>query len=46
MLFTPLPNGWAVTAVRTKASRVQLLISLKSLYVPTARHPQGVLVRK
>ncbi len=44
VLFTSLPNGWAVTPNHEPAG--SSCNKLKSLYVPTARHPQGVLVPK
>jgi hypothetical protein len=46
VVFTPLRNGWAVKLVRTPPSRAASCASMNSLYVPTARHPQGVLVPK
>ena len=45
VLFTPLPNGWAVQPYRTPAS-LQSTCNIKSLYVPTAFHPNGVLIPK
>ena len=45
VLFTPLPNGWAVQPYRTPAS-LQSACNIKSLYVPTAFHPNGVLIPK
>jgi hypothetical protein len=44
MLFTSLHNGWRVTPTHEPAG--SSCNSLKSLYVPTARHPEGVLVPK
>ena len=44
VLFTSLPNGWSVTPNHEPAG--SSCNQLKSLYVPTARHPQGVLVPK
>ncbi|HEY2258908.1 MAG TPA: hypothetical protein VGH45_04315, partial [Solirubrobacteraceae bacterium] len=46
VMFTPLPNGWAAQAHRPPPGLASTCASLKSLYVPTARHPGGVLVRK
>jgi hypothetical protein len=46
VLFTPLPNGWAVQAYRSPANLQSTCSKLKSLYVPTAYHPNGVLVPK
>jgi hypothetical protein len=45
-LFIPLPNGWALKGYRIPASRAARCSALNSLYVPTARHPHGVLVPK
>jgi hypothetical protein len=42
--FLALPNGWKVTANRQPAG--SSCNSLNSLYVPTARHPEGVLIPK
>jgi len=44
--FILLPNGWAVQPLRPQRAQAPGCASLKSLYVPTARHPQGVLVPK
>ncbi len=44
MLFTSLPNGWGVTPYNQHGNTA--CTRLKSLYVPTARHPGGVLVPK
>ena len=46
VMFTPLSNGWEVKLYRTKPSLAASCAHLVSLYVPTARHPQGVLVPK
>jgi hypothetical protein len=46
VMFTPLPNGWAVKPYRSPAALAGTCARLNSLYVPTARHPQGVLVPK
>jgi hypothetical protein len=44
--FIPLPNGWAVQAYRSPAALQSTCAAMHSLYVPTARHPEGVLVRR
>jgi len=44
MLFASLPNGWGLTPVHQHGNTS--CSSLKSLYVPTARHPEGILVPK
>jgi hypothetical protein len=44
--FTPLSNGWAVQAYRSPPALSSTCAKMKSLFVPTARHPQGVLIRK
>ena len=44
--FILLPNGWAVQPLRPQRAHAAGCASLKSLYVPTARHPQGVLIAK
>jgi hypothetical protein len=44
--FIPLPNGWSAQAYRPPPGLASTCAALKSLYVPTARHPGGVLVRK
>jgi hypothetical protein len=44
--FILLPNGWAVQPLRPQNAHAAGCASLKSLYVPTARHPQGVLIPK
>jgi hypothetical protein len=46
VVFTPLRNGWAVTPYRTPANLKSTCANMKALYVPTARHPGGVLVPK
>ena len=43
--FVALPNGWAVQPYRTRPALRSTCAQLKSLYVPTANHPHGVLVR-
>jgi hypothetical protein len=44
VLFTAFPNGWGITPHHQPAG--SSCNGLKSLYVPTARHPGGVLVPK
>ena len=44
--FVPFPNGWGATPLRPQRANAAGCASLNSLYVPTARHPQGVLVPK
>lgn len=44
LYFVPLPNGWKVTPNHQPPG--SSCNSMKALYVPTARHPEGVLVRK
>jgi hypothetical protein len=44
ILFTSLPNGWAVTPYHVPSG--SSCARMRSLYVPTARHPGGVLVRR
>jgi hypothetical protein len=46
VLFTPLPNGWAIKPYRTLPSMRSACSNLTAFYVPTARHPNGVLVPK
>jgi hypothetical protein len=46
VMFTPLPNGWAVQAYRSPPAVASTCAAMKSLYVPTAHHPHGVLIRK
>jgi hypothetical protein len=46
VMFTPLTNGWAIKPYRSPAALASTCAKLNSLYVPTARHPQGVLVPK
>jgi hypothetical protein len=43
VLFTTFRNGWGITPYYETTTACQ---RLKSLYVPTARHPEGVLVPK
>jgi len=43
VLFTALPNGWKVQSYRAPNPGCA---RLKSLYVPTARHPGGILIHK
>jgi hypothetical protein len=44
VLFTSLANGWGVTPNHEPAG--SSCNTMKGLYVPTARHPQGVFVPK
>ena len=44
LYFTPLRNGWSVTPNHQPAG--SSCTRMKALFVPTARHPGGVLVRK
>lgn len=44
LYFVPLPNGWSLTPHHQPAG--SSCNAMKSLYVPTARHPGGVLVPK
>jgi hypothetical protein len=46
VLFTPFLNGWGVQPYRTPASLKSSCANMNALYVPTARHPNGVLVPK
>jgi hypothetical protein len=46
VLFTAFPNGWGVQPYRTPAALKSTCANMKALYVPTARHPNGVLVPK
>jgi hypothetical protein len=44
--FILLRNGWMVQPLRPQRAHATGCASLTSLYVPTARHPQGVLIPK
>lgn len=44
--FVLLPNGWLAQPLRPQHAHARGCASLKSLYVPTARHPGGVLIPK
>lgn len=44
VLFTALPNGWAVQPFHTPPASRGVCAAMNGLYVPTARHPQGVFV--
>jgi hypothetical protein len=46
VLFTPLRNGWAIKAYHTPPATQAACANMDALYVPTARHPRGVLVPK
>jgi hypothetical protein len=43
VLFTQLPDGWATYPWHTRASKVAACQKMKSLYVFTGRHPNGIL---
>ena len=45
VLFTQLPNGWAVYPWHTYASKVASCQGMKAVYAVTKGHPGGVLVR-
>jgi hypothetical protein len=44
--FIPLSNGWVATPYRTPAALRSTCSNIKSIFVPTARHPQGVRIAK
>ena len=44
VLFTGFPNGWGMQLYRTPAALKGTCANLNALYVPTARHPGGVLI--
>jgi hypothetical protein len=44
--FILLPNGWLADPLRPQNAHAAGCASLKSLYVPTALHPGGVLIPK
>ena len=46
VLFTALRNGWAIKPFHTAPAMQSACANLTGLYVPTARHPHGVLVPK
>jgi len=46
VIFSTFPNGWGVQPYRTPAALKGSCANMKALYVPTARHPNGVLVPK
>jgi hypothetical protein len=46
VMFTPLPNGWLLKPYRTAPSKVSACAHLNAEFVPTARHPHGVLIEK
>jgi hypothetical protein len=46
VLFTPLQNGWAVQPHHLRPATKGSCSSMTSLYVPTAHHPNGVLIRR
>jgi hypothetical protein len=45
VLFTPLRNGWGVLPHHLRPSTRASCSSMTALYVPTAHHPGGVLIR-
>jgi hypothetical protein len=46
VMFTPFSNGWGAQPYRSPARLQSTCTKLKSIYVPTARHPQGVMIPK
>lgn len=44
LYFIPLPNGWLMRPLRPQRARTPGCASLRSVFVPTAHHPWGVLV--
>ncbi|HEY5190017.1 MAG TPA: hypothetical protein VII87_13345 [Solirubrobacteraceae bacterium] len=46
VVFSALPNGWGVKSYRTPARLKSYCSNMTALYVPTARHPNGVLIPK
>ncbi|MEO8969689.1 MAG: hypothetical protein ABI355_18780 [Solirubrobacteraceae bacterium] len=46
VVFSTFPNGWGVKTYRIRAADKTRCANLNALYVPTARHPDGVLVPK
>jgi hypothetical protein len=46
VVFSTFPNGWSVKPYRTPARLKSYCSNMTALYVPTARHPNGVLVPK
>lgn len=44
--FRILRNGWAVKPYRTPPALRRSCARMNALYVPTAHHPQGVLIRR
>ena len=46
VMFTALRNGWAVRPFHIAAADRAACAGMNALYVPTARHPGGVLVPK
>jgi hypothetical protein len=44
VLFTQIPNGWAITPHHTAPGKVATCASLKKLWIYTQRHPGGELV--
>jgi len=46
VVFSTFPNGWGVKTYRIRPADKARCANLNALYVPTARHPAGVLVPK
>ncbi|MDQ6729114.1 MAG: hypothetical protein M3022_02105 [Actinomycetota bacterium] len=46
VVFSTFTNGWSVKSYRIKPADKARCANLKALYVPTARHPAGVLIPK
>jgi len=46
VVFSTFPNGWGVKTYRIRPADKARCANLNALYVPTARHPDGVLVPK
>ncbi len=46
VVFSTFPNGWGVKTYRLRGADRARCANLNALYVPTAHHPQGVLVPK
>jgi hypothetical protein len=46
VVFSTFPNGWGVQHFRTPARLQSYCSNMTAFYVPTARHPDGVLVPK
>jgi hypothetical protein len=46
VVFSTFPNGWSVKPYRTPARLNSYCSNMTAFYVPTSRHPNGVLVPK